>query len=82
MILLVLGFLLNHDAKGTRVNLCYLLLRVVFPCGTGGARLLFDHIYLVCQMVCLVYGGFLGVNFQLKKISSIMSFERRSKALM
>lgn len=27
MILLVLCFLLDHDAKGTRVNLCYFLLK-------------------------------------------------------
>lgn len=34
VILLVFDFLLDHDAKGTRVNLCYLLL-VVIPCGTS-----------------------------------------------
>lgn len=53
MILLVLCFLLDHDTKGTRVNLCYFLLDI-FPCGTGWLVLLFDHFYLVGQMFCFI----------------------------
>lgn len=59
MILLVLCFLLDHDTKGTRVNLCCFLLKW-FPCGTfiilltvrshllGGSNVLF-----YCVVVCL-----------------------------
>lgn len=55
MTLLVLCILLDHDAKGTRVSLCCLLL-YVFPCGTSIVVLRFDHIYFVGQMFCFIGG--------------------------
>lgn len=82
LILLVLGFLLNHDAKGTRVNLCCLLL-MVFPCGTLGWGCYCSIASTrYAKWFVWVFGDVCVMLYVLaRKDYCLMSFECRSNAL-